>query len=154
LAHTDDLCSASGMMRSRFLMCSLTLGVALLSTVSFASADTAKQPVALAEVSVNPKAMIVPGEVRVLAESAIDRTTWPTGHKDSLVSVAVISESRGSSLTCLVSAVLRDKKSGAVYAIVESRATREQKSVTLADERATVSVALENAISRLPSALQ
>ncbi len=149
------------MMRTheRFFTCFLTAGV-FVATLLLTSADAAERPVALAEVTVNAKeTALAPPEVREIALDAIVRTTWPTGRRDSLVSVSVVSmESRpsgdGSSLTCLVSAALRDKRTGAVYAVVESRATREQKSVTRADERATVSVALENAISRLPSALR
>ena len=143
----------------RFLTCFLSAG-AVLAMPLLARADAAERPVALAEVTVNTKdsALVAP-EVREIALDAIVRTTWPTGRRDSLVSVSVVSmEARpsrdGSSLTCLVSAALRDKRTGAVYAVVESRATREQKSVTAADERATVSVALENAIARLPSALR
>jgi hypothetical protein len=150
------------MMRSheRFFLCFLTAAAALVATLPPPAAHASEQPVTLAEVSVNAKAtVVVAGDVREIAESAIVRTTWPSGRRDSLVSVSVVSmDSRpsqtGSSLTCLVSAALRDKRTGAVYAVVESRATREQKSVTAADERATVSVALENAISRLPSALR
>jgi hypothetical protein len=137
-------------------MCFLT-GAALLLAPA---ANAGEQPVSLAEVTVNAKSSaLVPRDVREIAEDAIGRTTWPSGRRFSLVSVSVVSvESRpsqtGSSLTCLVSAALRDRRTGNVYAIVESRATREQKSVTAADERATVSVALENAISKLPGALR
>lgn len=149
-------------MRSheRLLACFLTAGAVFSATLAAHDAGAAGQPVALAEVSINAKSTaVVPKDVREIAESAITRTTWPAGRRDSLVSVSVVSmESRpsesGASLTCLVSAALRDKRTGAVYAIVESRATREQKSVTAADERATVSVALENAIARLPGALR
>lgn len=150
-------------MRSheRIFTCCLTAGAALLASSSLPdNAVAAERPVALAEVTVNAKeSALAPPEVREIALDAIVRTTWPTGRRDSLVSVSVVSmEARasgdGSSLTCLVSAALRDKRTGAVYAVVESRATREQKSVTAADERATVSVALGNAIARLPGALR
>ena len=140
-------------------MCILGATSLLVATLA-PPASAAGEPVALAEVTVNAKsAVLVPREVREIAQDAIGRTTWPAGRRDSLVSVSLVSlESRpsgaGSQLTCLVSAALRDKRTGNVYAVVESRATREQKSVTAADERATVSVALENAISRLPGALR
>jgi hypothetical protein len=119
-----------------------------------------RRTVALGEVSIaDVRAHVDARDVREIAESAIDRAAWPNDLKHPiLVSVSVVSVERmpageggASSLTCLVSATLRDKKTGNVYAIVESRARKEQKTVTAADERATVSVALENAIGRLPS---
>jgi hypothetical protein len=135
-------------------------GLLLLSSGDAAAAD-ASRSVLLGEVSIaDVRAHVDARDVREIAQSAIGRADWPSDLKRfSIVSVAVVSLERaqsdqGTSITCLVSATLRDRKTGNVYALVESRARKEQKTVTAADERAAVSVALENAISRLPSVVR
>jgi hypothetical protein len=134
--------------------------VAVLASLTLFAADASaadRRTVALGEVSVaDVRARVAASDVREIAESAIDRALWPDDKRPTIVSVSVVSVERtpvgeSSALTCLVSATLRDRKTGNVYAIVESRARKEQKTVTPADERATVSVALENAIGKLPA---
>ena len=123
---------------ARFVLRSFALfAVAICAFSSTSEAAESTATVALGEVSVaDLRAHVNAADVRVLAASAMDHTAWPSNLKRAtLVSVSVVSmEStrveEGSSLSCVVSATLRDRKTGNVYALVESRARKEQKTVT------------------------
>lgn len=79
-------------------------------------------------------------------------------HKQAVLSVSVVrleSEPRtkGSAFTCVVSATLRNPKTGAIFAIVEGRA-RAEGETPRSLESSALRGAVHGAVTRIPEALK
>jgi len=92
------------------------------------------------------------------AVGTLDASTLPRG-ASAVLSVSVVRlESRVASpseVTCLVSATLRDRKRGTVFAVVEGSARGQDETRRLpALERAILRAAVGSAIARVPEAMR
>lgn len=101
------------------------------------------------------------GALRAMVTDAVgtlDASTLPRGSA-AVLSVSVVRlESRTGSpaeVTCLVSATLRDRKRGAVFAVLEGSARGQDETRRLpALERAILRAAVSSAIARVPEAMR
>jgi hypothetical protein len=137
---------------------------ALFLLLSFqpASVDGADNPIAVAEVSAAGAgdAKVDEQTLRALANravNALDKSKLPR-RGGVLLSVSLVRlEARASGqaeVHCTVSAALRDRKRGAIFATVEGSATgRDDARKMPALERATLTAAVEGAIARVPEAM-
>jgi len=72
----------------------------------------------------------------------------------SLVRMETESNARGASTTCVISAALRTKKGGDLFAILEGRAqTEDRASAPFAQERIALRGAVRGLLERMPEAL-
>jgi len=79
-------------------------------------------------------------------------------HRPMILSVSLVrmeteSTAQGASTTCVISAALRTKKEGNLFAILEGRAHTQAPAVTFAQERAVLRGAVRGALERIPEAL-
>jgi len=101
------------------------------------------------------------GVLRAMVTEAVgtlDAGTLPLG-SPAVLSVSVVRlESRAGSpaeVTCLVSATLRDRRRGSVFAVVEGSARGQDEARRLpALERAILRAAVTSAIARVPEAMR
>jgi len=101
------------------------------------------------------------GVLRAMVTEAVgtlDASTLPRGSA-AVLSVSVVRlESRVASpaeVTCLVSATLRDRKGGSVFAVVEGSARGQDEPKRLPTlERAILRAAVGSAIARVPEAMR
>jgi hypothetical protein len=99
--------------------------------------------------------------LRAMVEEAVgslDVARLPRG-RGAVLSVSLVRmDSRASSpaeVTCLVSATLRDRKRGSVFAVVEGTARGQDEPRRMrALERATLRAAVTSAIARVPEAMR
>ena len=122
-----------------------------------ASAETKKVPgptVDLGEVSAAPKAdaTAVP-MLRQATEQELQSLDLRSAKKDAVLSISLVRlETEGQRVTCVVSATLRTKSGGTIFAILEGRAL-----VSGASDRArsaSVKGAVHGALGRIPEALK
>ena len=151
---------------ARYRSARACLGFIALSLVvaTAGEASGAEKKVALGEVSTN----VVRTDVDL---SALLRTTLESelagidlsrvSRKDasilsvSLVRMDTVPTARGASTTCVISATLRTKKGGAVFAILEGRARADNGAATQKSaEASAIQGAVRGAIVRLPEALR
>jgi hypothetical protein len=99
--------------------------------------------------------------LRAMAAEALqnlDDARLPRGaHAVLSVSLVRLSSSSSASaeVACVVSATLRDRKRGAVFAVLEGSARGKDEPRRLRTlERATLRAALESAVARVPEAMQ
>lgn len=132
----------------------LVLSGLLLAGV--ASAETKK--VSLGEVSVVSRAdgPVAP-LLRTTAESELGALDLTHVKRDAVLSVSLVrldTEQRGNatSVTCVVSATLRTKTGGTIFAILEGRARVDSSSD--AAKRQSLRSAVHGAMTRVPEALK
>jgi hypothetical protein len=138
--------------------------LAVLLAVAYPSpllADTTEAPITVEEVRASP-AEIDAQDFRALVDeavSALDKSKLPPKAAVALSVALVQLESkvaRGAEVRCTVSATLRDRKRGAIFAIVEGSARGEEDTPlrVRALQRATLKAALASAIGRVPDAMR
>jgi len=118
-------------------------------------ADT--KTISLGEVSAGANAALTPKVVSAVQDE-LGHLDLSHARKQAVLSVSVVrldSEARrgGSSTTCVVSATLRNPKTGAVFAIVEGRARAEGDSAPSL-ETSALRGAVHGAVARIPDALR
>lgn len=136
------------------------LAVALV-VLAAPEARTAQPAIGIGEVSiVEPTAEIDDGTLRTIVEDAVgslDAVALPRG-RAAVLSVSLVrldTHSDPLEVTCLVSATLRDRQRGAVFAVLQGSARgqdepRRRRSL----ERAILRAAVGSAISRVPEAMR
>jgi hypothetical protein len=143
------------------------LGIIALSlavATSTGEASGAEKKVALGEVSTNivRSDVDLPALLRTALESELAGLDLSrVSRKDaSILSVSLVRmdtepTSRGASTTCVISATLRTKKGGAVFAILEGRARTDNAASSQKNAEANaIQGAVRGAIVRLPEALR
>lgn len=133
----------------------------LAASVFFAALDVRAdgKTVSLGEVSVpqSADATMAP-KLTAAVRDELGRLDLSHVHKQAVLSVSVVrldNEARikGSSATCVVSATLRNPKTGAIFAIMEGRARAEGESpITL--QASALRGAVHGAVTRIPDALK
>jgi hypothetical protein len=138
---------------------------AVVLAVALVAADaraTGEPPIGVGEVSAEASSRDVDmGVLRAMVTEAVgtlDASTLPRGSA-AVLSVSVVRlESHVASpseVTCLVSATLRDRKRGTVFAVVEGSARGQDEARRLpALERAILRAAVGSAIARVPEAMR
>jgi hypothetical protein len=125
---------------------------AMTTLVASSAAAAEPRPIAVGEVT--ETAGIDTASVRSAAEgeiAEIDVSQLPA-KRHFLVSLAVARSTVGDGVACTVNAMLRDAKTGAMIAIIESGA-QAAGSATEEVTRKVASVAVRNAMRRIPTAL-
>ena len=143
---------------------SVAIVIALVTGAASALASPPKaMPVVIGEVSSNVKR---PGVdyatlLRTASETelgSLDLTGVPRGRKVvvsiSLVRLDTFAETRSIDSSCAVSAVLRESRGGAVFAILEGRARARSGEPAGVVERSAVEGALHGALARIPEVLK
>jgi hypothetical protein len=120
-------------------------------------------PVAIGEVTseVTREGIDMPFELRSVVEQELPAVDMGGRPKPSpaILSVSLVRMERTSadkktSVTCLVTATVRDKRKGAIVAVLEGRARGEnEERLTALLERAVMKSAVRGALARLPEAL-
>lgn len=129
------------------------VAIALLSS-SDVSADTNAKRVDLGEVSAAPKAdaSAVP-LLRQATEQELSTLDLRTAKKDAVLSISLVRlETEGQRVTCVVSATLRTKSGGTIFAILEGRAL--VSGATDSARSASLKGAVHGAVGRIPEALK
>lgn len=136
--------------------------IALLVSLVALDAQAGEPPIDVGEVTaaLSSTDVDVP-TLRSMVEQAVDAldaTKLPRG-AHTVLSVSVVRlDSRASSsaeVTCVVSATLRDRARGAVFAVVEGSARGQDDPGRLRGlQRATLRAAVTSAVSRVPEALR
>ncbi len=147
----------------RFALVLATFALGLTAFVGEARAETDGR-LALGEVSAKVESTVadLAGVLRraAFAELAALDMRGVTTTKHYVVSVSVVrldreSTEKGSAATCIVSAVLRDAKRGALLVVLEAKARAEDVTKHLSDtETSAVRGAVRGALLRLPEALR
>ncbi len=134
----------------------VALVVALLAVDARAAGEP---PIGIGEVTAQRDGDAVALRTMVTeAVGALDASALPPGSA-AVLSVSVVRlESRAGSpaeVTCLVSATLRDRRRGAVFAVVEGSARGQDETRRLPSlERAILRAAVTSAIARVPEAMR
>lgn len=149
-----------GRSARRFFAVALA-GVVLTLTGSLSAAE---RKVALGEISagVQPASVDVRSLVRDTAEAQLDELDWTrvASKSGAIVSLSVVrietrADDKSAATTCVVSATLRTKSGGRVFAILEGRAHAENDaSKRSAVEASAVRAAVRGAMVRIPEALE
>ena len=146
--------------RSRLVVGLAALGMTLLPATS----DAAPVPVDLGEVTsaVVREDVDMGAVLRQTLEQelpSVDMGGRPRP-RPAILSVSLLQMERApsaaskASVTCVISATLRDKKRGAIVAVLEGRARAEnEERLVLLLERAALKSAVRGALARLPEAL-
>lgn len=144
----------------RWLACSLA-GVVL---VLAGTASAAERKVALGEVSagVAPGALALRAMVRGAAEAELDRLDPSLAAKKegAILSLSVVrmdshADAKSAAATCIVSATLRTRRGGTVFAILEGRASAENDASKKSSvEASAVRAAVHGAMLHIPDALK
>jgi hypothetical protein len=141
----------------------MLLGVMGALAVSLQGASAAEPPVALGEVTAQAAARddLDVDALRTMAADALrsmDASTLPRGAHAVLSVSLVRMESHATTpaeVSCAVSATLRDRSRGAIYAVLEGSARGQDEPQRMrALERATLRAAVSSAIARVPEALR
>jgi hypothetical protein len=142
---------------------SLLAATAAILAVSLQEAEAGDPVVALGEVTVQAAARddLDPGALRTMVADAvqsIDASSLPRG-SHAVLSVSLVRlESRASSaadVSCQVSATLRDRARGSIFAVLEGSARGQDDPRRIrALERAIMRAAVGSAVARVPEALQ
>ncbi len=156
-----------GSLRSSFVV---PFGIGLVVAVWLQQANAGESPVEVGEVTVaalagQPQAAdgadIDPSSLRTMVSQAVgtlDGSKLPHGARAVLsVSLTRMNARIGHSaaVTCAVSATLRERASGNVFAVLEGTASGEDDPRRLRVlERATVRAAVGSAIARVPEAMR
>jgi len=130
--------------------------VAWCALLSASDVRAESKAVSLGEVSA-PDATIAP-KVTSAVQDELGLLDLSHAHKQAVLSVAVVrldreARPRGEAITCVVSATLRNPKSGAVFAVVEGRARAEGESARTL-EASALRGAVHGAVVRIPDALK
>ena len=136
----------------------LTRSLAVVAVMSLgASADASGERVRLAEVhAVDAKLEPVVRTAALDELGKLDLRLVPES-KEAVLSVALVkmdAETNGAarSVSCVVSATLRGKKSGNLVAIIEGRARVESRGGGV--ENSAIAAAVHGAVARVPEALK
>ena len=142
---------------------SLLTGIAAILAVTLQEAAAGDPVVSLGEVSVQAASRddLDAEALRTMVADAvqsIDASTIPRG-SHAVLSVSLVRlESRGSSpaeVSCLVSATLRDRSRGSVFAVLEGSARGQDEPRRIrALERAIMRAAVGSAVARVPEAMR
>jgi hypothetical protein len=142
---------------------SLLAGIAAILAVTLQEAAAGDPVVSLGEVSVQAASRddLDAEALRTMVADAvqsIDASTLPRG-SHAVLSVSLVRlESRGSSpaeVSCLVSATLRDRSRGSVFAVLEGSARGQDEPRRIrALERAIMRAAVGSAVARVPEAMR
>jgi hypothetical protein len=133
----------------------------VLALVAF-DAQAGEPPIGVGEVTAAASSADVDeGMLRAMVEQAVgelDTTKLPR-HAPAVLSVSVVRldsrESPSAEVTCVVSATLRDRAHGSVFAIVEGSARGQDDPRRIRGlQRATLRAAVTSAVSRVPDALR
>ena len=141
----------------------IVLPALLSALVVLASPDArpAQPAIGIGEVSiVQPTAEIDDGTLRAMVEDAVgslDGAALPRG-RAAVLSVSLVrldSHADPLEVTCVVSATLRDRRRGAVFAVLQGSARgQDEPRRRRALERAILRAAVGSAISRVPEAMR
>jgi hypothetical protein len=144
-------------------LASILSGVAVLAFAGSQGAGAAEPAVALGEVTAlaAQRDDVDLDALRTMAADAVsslDEARMPRG-AHAVLSVSVVRlESRASEsaeVSCVVSATLRDRSRGSVFAILEGSARGQDEPRRMRVlERATLGAALRSAIARVPEAMK
>lgn len=141
------------MLRARTFL--VFLGLLLASS---ASAETKR--VSLGEVSVLPRADGAAAPLlllRATAETELGALDLTHVKRDAVLSVSLVrldteQQAGGTSVTCVVSATLRTRAGGTIFAVLEGRARVDSSSD--AAKRLSLRSAVHGAMTRVPEALK
>lgn len=136
--------------------------VAAAALVVFDARAAGEPPIGVGEVTASASSRDVDmGALRAMVTEAVetlDASTLPRGSSAVLGVSVVRLESRVASpaeVTCVVSATLRDRRRGAVFAVVEGSARGQDEPRRVRSlERAVLRAAVGSAISRVPEAMR
>jgi hypothetical protein len=144
-------------------LASILSGLAVLALAPTQGASAADPPIALGEVTAQASQRddVDLDAVRAIAADAVNGLQdmhLPRG-AHAVLSVSVVRlESRASEsaeVSCVVSATLRDRARGSVFAILEGSARGQDEPRRMRVlERATLGAALRSAIARVPEAMR
>lgn len=132
------------------------LGAVALLLAGSASAETKK--VSLGEVSVVSRSDgAVAPLLRTTAETELGALDLTHVKRDAVLSVSLVrleteQQGNGTSVTCVVSATLRTKTGGTIFAVLEGRARVDSSSD--AAKRLSLRSAVHGAMTRVPDALK
>ena len=148
-----------GFLRSSFVV---PFGIAALVAVWLQEGHAAEAPVEVGEVTTEPAGGggVDTPALRAMVTQAlrtIDGSRLPRGSRAVLSVALVRMDSRvesSAAVSCAVSATLRDRRGGTVFALLEGSASGEDQPPRLhALERATVRAAVGSAVARVPEAM-
>lgn len=138
----------------RSILSPIVVVVASLFAATPARAEAKK--VDLGEVSAAPKAdaTVVP-LLRTTTESELRTLDLRGATKDAVLSISLVRlETDGAHVTCVVSATLRTKSGGSIFAILEGRAVASAGTTLETARSASVRGAVHGAVGRIPEALK
>ncbi len=148
------------LVRSSF---AVPFGIGLLVAVSLQQGSAGESPVEVGEVTTQAAdgADIDPAALRTMVSQAVrtlDGSKLPRG-AHAVLSVSLVRMNtridRSAAVTCAVSATLRDRSGGTLFAVLEGTASGEDEPHRLrALERATARAAVGSAVARVPEAMQ
>lgn len=142
----------------------LYLAVASMMLTLTCDVGAAPPPIAIGEVTseVTREGVDLPLALRSVVEQelpAVDMGGRPSP-RPSILSISLVrmeraaSPDRKTSVVCVVSATVRDKKKGVIVAVLEGRARAEnEERLAALLERAAMKSAVRGALARLPEAL-
>lgn len=137
------------------LLASILSPALMASALLFAPAVGAEtKKVNLGEVSAAPRAdaSVVP-LLRQTTEAELDALDLRGAKKDAVLSISLVRlETEGQRVTCVVSATLRTKDGGTIFAILEGRALASGGSDSA--KSASLKGAVHGAVGRIPEALK
>lgn len=156
-----------GSLRSSFVV---PFGIGLLVAVWLQQADAGESPVEVGEVTVAAlagqaqaagDAEVDPASLRTMVSQAVrtlDGSKLPRSAR-AVLSVSLVKMNarvgQSAAVTCAVSAALRERTSGNVFAVLEGTASGEDEPRRLhALERATARAAVASAVARVPEAMR
>lgn len=149
-----------GFSRSSF---AVPLGIGLLVAVWLQQGNAGEPPVVVGEVTTQAAdgAEIDPASLRSMVSQAVrtlDDAKLPRGAR-AVLSVSLVRLNahveHSAAVTCAVSATLRDKSGGTVFAVLEGTASGEGEPSRLhALEQATARAAVGSAVARVPEAMR
>ncbi len=133
----------------------ISMFASVMSLAFFASAaDAGSKRLSLGEVGFLPtQAAVSMTTLRGTVESEMGDLDLRGSHKDAILSVSVVKlESDRTSATCVISATLRSRDGGVLFAVLEGRARAQGASDHIPES--ALRGAVHGALSRVPDALK
>lgn len=130
----------------------VVLSVAVL--VPAKTADAESRHLSLGEVAVVPAAQAnMQGALRSALQSEMHDLDLRAARKDAILSVSLVKlDTERSGATCVVSATLRSRDGGVLFAVLEGRARAQGGSSHISES--ALRGAVHGALSRIPEALK
>ncbi len=147
------------MLRLRTLGVVLSFGVL---SIGAPTADAESRHLSLGEVAVSPaagaagKSDVIPS-LKIALDAEMRELDLRAARKDAVLSVSLVKleteqQHTGTSATCVISATLRSRDGGAIFAILEGRARAQGQSARI--HESALRGAVHGALSRVPEALK